>query len=103
MPFPLELTRPMALIALVAMPVLIYYFVRSLSDFPRPQRIVSLVTRSIVALLMILALAGLTLLHSVNEQYVIFLVDDSLSVGDEAGKQAAKFVDDARAAGGDHR
>jgi len=93
----------MALIALLAMPVLIYYFVRSLSDFPRPQRIVSLVTRSIVALLLILALAGLTLLHNVSEQYVVFLVDDSLSIGDDAGKQAAKFVDDARTAGGEHK
>jgi len=103
MSLPLELTRPMALIALMAMPVLIHYFVRSLSDFPRPQRIVSLVTRSIVALLIVLALAGLTLLHNVSEQYVVFLVDDSLSIGDEAAQQAETFVEDARAAGGAHK
>ncbi|MBL8848615.1 MAG: hypothetical protein JNG89_02985, partial [Planctomycetaceae bacterium] len=94
MSLPLELTRPMALIALLAMPVLVYYFVRSLSDFPRPQRIVSLVARSIVALLIILSLAGLTWLHSVHDQYVIFLVDDSLSIGDEAAAQATKYLDE---------
>lgn len=94
MPFPLELTRPLALIALLAMPALAFYFVRSLSDFPHRQRIVSLVTRSVVALLLILALAGLTWLHTTDEQYVIFLVDDSLSIGDEASQQATKYLDE---------
>lgn len=103
MALPLELTRPMALIALLAMPVLVYYFVRSLSDFPRRQRIVSLVARSIVALLIILALAGLTWLHTVDEQYVMFLVDDSLSIGDEAAAQATKYLDDITTAAGPHK
>ena len=103
MSIPLELTRPLALIALIAMPVLVFYFVRSLSDFPRRQRIVSLVTRSIVALLLILALAGLTWLHTTDEQYVIFVVDDSLSIGDEAREQAARYLNETSSAAGLHQ
>src|SRR5688572_30426089 len=76
----LELTRPWMLLALlVAAPALAYYFVHSLSDFPRPQRIVSLATRLCIVLLLILALAGLTLLHSTDEKFVIFVVDQSTS------------------------
>lgn len=103
MTLPLELTRPMALIALLAMPVLVYCFVRSLSDFPRPQRIVSLVARTIVALLIVLALAGLTWLHTVDEQYVILLVDDSLSIGDEAAAQATTLLEQVESGAGPHK
>lgn len=89
----LELTRPWMLLALVvAIPLLLYYFYRSLSDFPRKQRIVSLVTRTCIVLLLVLALAGLTLLHSTTEKFVIFVVDQSTSVGDNAAEAASDFL-----------
>src|SRR5690349_15811311 len=89
----LELTRPWMLLALVvAVPLLLYYFVHSLSDFPRRQRIVSLAIRTCIVLLLVLALAGLTLLHSTSEKFVIFVVDQSTSVGDNAAKTASEFL-----------
>ena len=80
---PFEFTRPMLLILIVPIAIVLAFgFVRSLSDFPRSQRIASLVTRSMIGLLLVLALAGLTWLHRTNEQFVVFVVDQSLSVGD---------------------
>jgi uncharacterized membrane protein len=100
----LELTRPWMLLALLlAAPVLVYYFVRSLSDFPRPQRIVSLITRTCLVLLLVLALAGLTLLHSTDEMFVVFLADQSTSVGENGAKAADEFLKRAMDKVGPHR
>src|SRR4051794_18940263 len=89
---PFELTRPAWLIALVVLPFLIYYAIRSLVDFGKWQMRISLMTRLAVAVLVILALAGLTLLSTTRSQFVIFAIDDSLSVGDESRKAAEAFV-----------
>jgi len=58
----LELTRPWLLVALAALPLVFYYFRRSLVDFPYRQRVASLVLRSLIVVLLVLALADLTLL-----------------------------------------
>ena len=93
-----ELIRPWTLLLLIpALAVLGWYFVRTLSDFPRPQRIVSLVTRIVIVLLVILSLAGLTWLHETHEQFVIFLIDQSLSVGENGAEAANAFLRDALA------
>ena len=56
----LELTHPWWMAALIlVLPLLGWYFWRSLSDFPPRQLIVSLLTRAIVAGLLVLALATL--------------------------------------------
>ncbi len=90
--FPLELTRPYWLAGLVVLPVLLYYFVHSLADFPRWQRWLSLAGRSLIVLLLILSLAGLTLRIPTKRQYILFAVDRSLSVGEESRKAAEAFV-----------
>ena len=46
-------------------------------------------------MLLVLALAGLTSCEPTQEQFVVFAVDDSLSVGDEARKAADEFLDRA--------
>ncbi len=100
----LELTRPWLLLTLVvALPLLLYYFYHSLSDFPRPQRIVSLIVRCCLVALVVLALAGLTLLHSTKEKFTIFAVDQSTSVGDNAAKAAEEFLKTAAANIGDNK
>lgn len=100
----LELIRPWTLLLLVpALLVLSWYFVRSLSDFPRPQRIVSLVTRTLIVLLLALSLAGLTWLHTTHEQFVIFLIDQSLSVGDNGEQAVDDFLKRAAETRGDHK
>ena len=85
----IEFTRPEWLWALLLIPVLIVYYYRSLVDLPWRQMVTSLVVRSVISLLLILALAGLNLLDVTRQVFVVFAVDNSLSVGHE-GKQAAK-------------
>ena len=99
----LELTRPWWLLGLAALPVLAWFFYRSLVDFSRWQLTTSLVVRSLIAALLVLALAGLNLLRPTREQYVVFAVDRSLSVGDDARKAADDFVAKAVAGVGANR
>lgn len=89
---PFELTKPAWLIALVVLPFLVYYSIRSLVDFSKWQMRLSLMTRLAVAVLIILALAGLTLLSTTRSQFVIFAIDDSLSIGDDSRRAAGAFV-----------
>src|SRR5487761_120768 len=62
-PFSLELTQPAWLLATAALLVVVYYFFRSLVDFARWQRLASLAARMLIVLLVVLALAGLTLVR----------------------------------------
>src|SRR5262245_35230489 len=93
----LELTRPLLLGGLIALPLLFYYFYRTLVDFARWQRIASLAARSIIIVLLVLSLAGLTLLKPTHEQFVIFATDSSLSVGEESRKAMSEFLDQSLA------
>jgi len=89
--FSVELTHPQWLIAFaIVTPLLIYYFWRSLSDFPPRQLFLSLLTRLAVVLLLVLSLAGLSLLMPTQQQFVIFAIDQSLSVdSDENASEPA--------------
>src|SRR5882724_10251281 len=91
----LELTHPARLACLAAVVVLLYFFVRSLVDFPYWQRILSLGLRTAIVVLLVLALAGLTLVRSTSEQFVVFVVDRSTSVGEESNRVADKFLEEA--------
>lgn len=94
--FPLEFTRPWMLwVLLAATPVVGFYFYKSLSDFPRKQRIVSLVTRLLIVFLIALSLSGLTLLHPTKSKYFIFLADQSSSVGKNGEEMVEEFLADA--------
>jgi uncharacterized membrane protein len=97
---PLEITQPWSLVGLLALPVLAWYFYRGLTDFSRWQRLASLAARSAVVCLLVAALCGLTWLKPSKELFVLFAVDDSLSVGDEARPVADDFVRRATAAAG---
>jgi Ca-activated chloride channel homolog len=92
---PLEFTRPwLWLILIPVMAVLIGYFYRSLSDFPKPQRVVSVALRTLIAALLVAALSGLTLLNTTQEQFVLFVVDQSLSLGEGAEQRAKEWLDE---------
>lgn len=79
----LELTHPWWMAALfVVVPLLGWYFRRSLSDFPPRQMLVSLLTRCAIVALLALSLSGLTFLRPTTQQFIIIAVDQSLSVGD---------------------
>src|SRR5439155_112200 len=95
---PLELTQPWFLLGLLALPVLGWYFYRGLTDFARWQRVASLAARAVVVGLLVAALCGLTWLKPSNDLFVVFAVDDSLNVGDDAKPESDKFLNRAAAA-----
>jgi Mg-chelatase subunit ChlD len=97
---PLELTQPWFLLGLLALPVLAWYFRRGLTDFSRWQRVASLAARTAVVCLLVAALCGLTWLRPTRDLFVVFAVDDSLSVGDEARSEVERFLGRATAAAG---
>ena len=99
----LEWTHPAWLAGLLVVPVLVYYFARGLVDFGRWQRVASLVARTVVVVLLVLALAGLTLLRPTREQFVVFAIDRSLSVGDASRQAADEYVTKALGGIGRHR
>jgi Ca-activated chloride channel homolog len=101
--FQLELTHPLLLAGLLLLPVLVYYFYHTLVDFARWQQKLSLAARSLIVVLLILALSGLTLLEPTHEQFVIFAVDRSLSVGEESRREADDFLDRALPHKGNNR
>jgi Mg-chelatase subunit ChlD len=100
---PIELTHPLFLLGLAALPVLGWYFWRGLIDFARWQRIASLALRAAIVVLLVLALAGLTWLSPTREQFVVFAIDESNSVGDDARQMAASYLEKAVQAAGPNR
>ncbi len=96
----LEFTHPEWLFGLIVLPWLWWCFRRSLVDFSLGQRAASLAVRSLMVLLLVLAMAGLTLLRPTTRQFVIVAIDQSLSVGDDSTHRliADTFLEDALAA-----
>src|SRR3954463_6479395 len=95
-----ELTRPSWLLGLALVPLVAWYFRKSLVDFPRLQRVLSLTARSIIVALLVLALSGLTWMTTTKRKYVVFAVDRSLSVGEDSRKAADDYL--RRATSGAH-
>jgi uncharacterized membrane protein len=99
----LELARPDALVGLLLLGTLAYHHARGLVDFTRRQRIASLVVRSVILVLIVFALAGLTLLRPTTRQHVIFAIDRSFSVDESAKPRIARLLADVKRARGDNR
>jgi Ca-activated chloride channel homolog len=93
--FSLELARPAALLALIALPAILYIHSRSLVDLPRTQKRLALAVRLLALTLLTLALAGLTLLTTTDKQFVVFLLDQSASIDQEAASQAKTYINQA--------
>jgi len=103
LPIQFELSRPWWLLGLCVLPLLIYYFHRSLVDFALWQRWVSLAVRALILALLVLALSGLNLLRATREQFVVFALDRSQSVGDDVRQAADDFVPRASSRAGRNR
>ncbi len=101
--FQLELTHPIWLLGLLALPLLAWYFYRSLVDFARWQQVLSVSSRAVIVILLVLALSGLTLLNPTHEQFVVFLIDQSESIGEESQQEADRFLEQAAAQAGNNR
>lgn len=74
---------------------LIAYHVRTLSDFPPRQRLVSLVIRGLVVTLLIAAICGPVVLRSTTKKMVVFAIDQSESIDEAAAAIADTFVAEA--------
>ena len=101
---PFEITRPWALaLLLVALPVLFLFFVRSLSDFPKFQRKLSLIIRGLIVLLLTLALAGFAWLQKTDDQYYVFLIDQSTSISENGRQKLDEVLTAARESVGESK
>jgi uncharacterized membrane protein len=85
------------------LPVLLVCFARSLSDFPKQQRLVSTVIRSVLLTLIVLSLAGFTWLHETRQMFVLFVIDRSLSIGENATSAIDVKLDEVLEQNGEHR
>jgi len=99
----LELTRPLWLLGLAALPALVYFFYRTLVDFARWQRVLSLWLRGAIVVLLILALAGLNLVRPTRELFVVFAVDRSQSIGTLGAEAIDAFLSRAAAHAGSNQ
>jgi uncharacterized membrane protein len=79
----LEVMQPWWLLLLLLIPVLVYYSYRSLAGLGPIRRWIALGLRSLLILLLALALAEIRLRHSDENVTVLFLVDRSLSIPEE--------------------
>lgn len=81
-----------------ALLLLAWFHYRTLSDFAKVQRNVSLLLRIGVVGLLVAAICGPVILEPTKTQMVIFAVDQSESIDEEAAKKANQFLADATAA-----
>jgi Ca-activated chloride channel homolog len=91
----LDLIDPAWLAGLAVIILLGWYARHTLVDASRRQRALSLACRAAVVSLVVFALAGLTARRPSQEVFVVFAVDRSESVGDEASAAADQFIDRA--------
>lgn len=85
------LENPAWLAAFALLPLLWFFFRRSLAHLAGWQRFGSLAVRCAVLALLILALAGPTLPVAVRQVFLVVAYDTSRSIGAEAEEQAAAF------------
>ncbi len=84
-------SSPIALVLLLALPLVIYLgWPRQ--RFRRLRDSLSLALRSVLVLMLVLALAGLQIAQSANKLAVVFLVDVSDSIGVDAQAQELDYV-----------
>lgn len=89
----IEWTRPHMLWCFVAaLPVLVWFHFRSLSDFPMTQRWISLGIRVVVVALVALALAGIVMMKSTERRMIIVAIDQSKSIDEAAAQVGEEFI-----------
>ncbi len=99
----LEITQPWMLWFLFLLVPIVWFFFRSLSDFPKWQRRFSLFLRTIILVLLILAISGLSLLSPTVRQFIAIAIDRSLSIDTQAQQKIDDFVEELQKQSGDHR
>lgn len=102
MDLPFSLSEPKALLLLLTLPVVIGLGLLSARARPRDKGRIStsIVVRSLILLLITLALAGLQWITSGGPLNVVFLIDESASVSQESQQAAIDYVQKAIASMG---
>ncbi|MBI1277368.1 MAG: VWA domain-containing protein [Anaerolineaceae bacterium] len=84
-------TTPIALVLLLCIPLLLYWgWPRQ--AYRRARDITSLILRSVITLLLVLALAGAQIVQAANKLTVIFLLDVSDSMGQQAQADGLTYI-----------
>ena len=91
----MEITRPFLLLLLLLLPFLYYGYRRSLVDLSRTQRIMSLITRIIIVVLLILSVADVQYLKTDEKLAVMFLADISDSISDDGLTETTDYINAA--------
>ena len=97
----LEIAQPGMLWFLVLLLPIAWYYYRSLSDFPKWQRRFSLLFRTLIMVLLILAIAGLSLLSPTTRQFFAIAIDRSLSIDSKSQEKIDEFVSEMEKSRGD--
>ena len=87
-----------AWLLLPALLLLAWFHYRTLSDFAKIQRNLSLLFRVCVVGLLVAAICGPVILEPTKTQMIIFAIDQSESIDEEATKKANEFLAEATAA-----
>src|SRR5215813_12907211 len=87
----MSFSTPLALVLLVCIP-LVLYLGWPRQRYRRSRDVLSLVLRTAIMLLLVLALAGVQLVRSADRLAVMFLVDVSDSMGQKAQEAALNYV-----------
>ena len=87
-----------AWLLLPALLLLAWFHYRTLSDFAKIQRNLSLLFRICVVGLLVAAICGPVILEPTKTQMIIFAIDQSESIDEEATKKANEFLAEATAA-----
>ncbi len=98
-----QITQPFRLAALVVLPLLVYYWRRSLPGFASWQRTASLAVRVLLVAVLVVALCGVELTSAGRQLFVVFAVDESLSISDASSKAAETFLNEALEHAGDNQ
>lgn len=93
----IEFTHPWLLLLLAGAVVLWYGIRRSLADMTPLQRRVCLAVRLLIFTLLVLALAGVRWIRHRDWLSVVYLVDQSASVSEDALKDAARYIEESSA------
>lgn len=87
-----EFTNPLALVLLASIPVALYFARQSLASLSRLRGAVSTGARILILLLIVMSLAGLRVRTASRDLALIFLVDVSASVAQDARGPVIDFI-----------
>lgn len=94
--YAIEFSHPNYLLGLLALIWIVFVAARSLAPLGRSRQIALTLVRSLSLLVLVLALAGMSLISSSDTPFVVFAIDESESIGINGKRYAEEFVQAAQ-------